>query len=279
MSETFDRLQRSPLAAERFDKLQQTHCFIIGAGGLGSSIAITLSGCGIGKLTLVDGDTVSNANIPHSSIFTQEDVGKKKVEVVATFLSRKFQNIAVTPLPLFIMQCDQALFARCNLVVCCPDNDATRLWVNHYSVLHKKPAVYVGLGGPSQEWTGYTYIARPGAACFNCFFHAGGESGMSFATQPITGDLELDRQRCGGTNEIVPTLAPVVGLVSAYTASVVLKLLLGLDVPTYTNISLLAPFLEPLVINAHPHCIECGVKEEFSLDLLSREEKQGELHG
>lgn len=248
-------------------QLHDKKLLLIGAGGLGNDLAIRLAALNIAQLTLVDGDTVSTSNLPHSTLFLPSHVGLPKVHVIASFLAAKFPQLTLKPLPSFVQQVSPKLFADHDLIICAPDNDQTRRWVNHYAVKYGKPALFLGVSGmKNAEWTGYTFLFRPNAtACFHCFA-AGGHTDESFATVADTDDIEAARNKCGGDNVPMPMLAPVVGVMASYAATLALQLLADADEPpTYSYIDLKKPSLMTMPIKAIPTCAICGEQEEFEI--------------
>src|SRR6266571_1358452 len=114
------RFYLSPEMLRAKDKLSSSRVLIIGSGGLGSEIALKLAGSNIPRLALVDRDTVGPHNIPHSCLFTLEDVGRLKVEVVADFLRKKFPDVWVVPVGSFIQEHKDFPFNDFDLIICAP---------------------------------------------------------------------------------------------------------------------------------------------------------------
>ena len=84
-------------------KLQNASVLIVGCGGLGSPIAVYLAASGVGKIHLVDFDTVAVSNLHRQVFYTLEDVDKPKAEVLTTFIKKRapftevrFTNEAIT---------------------------------------------------------------------------------------------------------------------------------------------------------------------------------------
>ena len=84
-------------------KLQNASVLIVGCGGLGSPIAVYLAASGVGKIHLVDFDTVAVSNLHRQVFYTLEDVDKPKAEVLTTFIKKRapftevrFTNKAIT---------------------------------------------------------------------------------------------------------------------------------------------------------------------------------------
>jgi molybdopterin/thiamine biosynthesis adenylyltransferase len=280
------RLDLSSEIADARVQLERSRVLLIGCGALGSEIALKLAGCAVKQLTLVDGDTVSLANIPHSSIFLPRHVGAKKVHVVSEFLTKKFPDCQVVAIPLFIQQYKEIdLYTSHDIIVCAPDNNQTRLWINHYAVAYQKPTLFLGVSGPRDAWGGYTFFYTPGASpCFLCLSSGGEADGLlSYDHEPDTLDMETARRKCGGENVAVPMLAPVVGMVANYAALQVVKYLIGAGpLPVHSAFYLKQPkvyitpgdwggsvgidlYLQTLQLKPSPGCAVCNVLEEYDL--------------
>jgi molybdopterin-synthase adenylyltransferase len=68
--------------------LTKAHVVLIGCGGIGSPALQYLAAAGIGRLTLIDSDTVEESNLQRQTIFTPADVGRPKAEVAAQWVAR-----------------------------------------------------------------------------------------------------------------------------------------------------------------------------------------------
>src|SRR5439155_22846684 len=158
-----------------------------------------LAGSKIENIRIVDGDVVSLPNIPHSPLFLPSHVGQKKVGVVRSSLQEKFPGLCISAVPLFIQQCDENIFTDCDIILCAPDNDETRIWVNYYAVKYNKPVVFLGLGNVGDEWRGYVYAVMPFVTgCFACLFDGGKpRTRLSYEYIPISVDLDTERHSSG----------------------------------------------------------------------------------
>ena len=85
-------------------KLQNASVLVVGCGGLGSAIAVYLASSGIGKLHLVDFDTVAISNLHRQVFYTLKDVGKPKAEVLKKFIQQRapFTKVDFTNKPITI---------------------------------------------------------------------------------------------------------------------------------------------------------------------------------
>ncbi len=100
-----DWLERTELLIheEGITKLQQAHLLVVGLGGVGSFAAEFLARAGVGKLTIVDGDTVDVTNINRQLPALRSTVGQPKVELVAQRLLDINPELDLTPLQQFLL--------------------------------------------------------------------------------------------------------------------------------------------------------------------------------
>ena len=80
-----------------FRSLAGSRVVLLGCGGIGSLVAITLATAGVGELILVDGDHVEPSNLTRQFLFTEADVGLPKAEVLARKLRRRNSSCQVRP--------------------------------------------------------------------------------------------------------------------------------------------------------------------------------------
>ena len=78
-------------------RLRDAHVVVLGVGGLGSWAALSLACCGVGELTLVDGDTVEISNLNRQVLFAADDIGRPKARVAAAAIERFNPGITVEP--------------------------------------------------------------------------------------------------------------------------------------------------------------------------------------
>jgi molybdopterin/thiamine biosynthesis adenylyltransferase len=260
------RFYLSPEMLRAKDELSSSRVLIIGSGGLGSEIALKLAGSYIPRLALVDRDTVGLHNIPHSSIFTLDDVGRLKVEVVADFLRKKFPDVWVVPVGSFIQEYKDFPFESFDLIICAPDNNPTRWYVNRIAVDRGVPALFLGVSGKGQEWSGYVSPYVPGkSACFLCLTKAGEKVSESiYQPHEATGDLEADRRVCGGENIPSPMLAPVVGALASVASALAVQMLSDIGwPPNYVSVDIKTMAIRVVPIKPVATCSVCGKTQDY----------------
>ena len=191
------------------DKLLGSHALVIGAGGLGSPVALYLGSAGVGRITVVDDDVVDETNLQRQIAHTLDRIGLPKAESVRTAIAALNPDVVVTPL---VQRADDALLhslvAQADVVLDCTDNFATRHAINRACVAHRKPLV----SGAAIRMDGQVsvYDTRdPSRPCYACVFPA---------------ESDVEETRCA----TLGVFAPLVGIVGTLQAAEALKLLTGL---------------------------------------------------
>jgi len=146
--------------------MQSSTILLIGAGGIGGEIAQGLVRKGVGILKIFDGDSVELSNLSRQR-FYPDDLYKNKAASLAKNLVRegtRKTNIIAYPF-MFQRAIEEKIDTSCDLVLCVPDNDETRVFVSRY-FYQKAPVVFTGLDINANTF--YVFIQAPGKACFRC---------------------------------------------------------------------------------------------------------------
>ncbi|MFZ4784683.1 MAG: ThiF family adenylyltransferase [Flavobacteriales bacterium] len=195
--------------------LQNAWVVVIGVGGLGCPAAVALAGAGVGRLTLVDPDSVSLSNLHRQMIFSNEDIGKKKVEVAVEFLRNRAGHIQIDALNCAVEETEHLDFwENCNVIIDGTDNFQARFFINDMCAKHHKPLIY---GGVFQT---QFHIA---------IFHKTNAGGQSFDLRDLYPSLD-SAQTAKSCNlaGVLPTTTGVLGNIQAQWA---LACLIDLNVP------------------------------------------------
>jgi len=196
------------LGIEGQEKLLAAHALVIGAGGLGSPVAMYLASGGTGRITLADGDSVDLTNLQRQILHTTAAVGRAKAYSGKDTLAQLNPEIEVAAIPERLEGERLAqLVASADIVLDCSDNFATRHAVNRACVEYRKPLV----SGAGVRFDGQVSVfdLRHGeAACYNCLFPE---------------DTEAEETRCA----VMGVFAPLTGIIGAVQAAEALKLLAG----------------------------------------------------
>lgn len=189
-----------------------SHALIVGAGGLGSPVALYLGSAGVGHITVVDHDRVDMTNLQRQIAHTMERVGQPKVLSIQTAIAAINPDVQVTPI---MLRADAALLdtlvAQADVVLDCSDNFATRHAINTACVKHRKPLV----SGAAIRFDGQVCVYDPRDAnspCYACVFPP---------------DDTFEETRCA----TMGVFAPLVGIIGSLQAAEALKLLSGAGRP------------------------------------------------
>ena len=150
-------------------KLLKSSVLIVGAGGLGSPIAIYLAALGIGKIGIVDKDTVEFSNLSRQIIFTTNDIKKNKSSLAIKKLKKinpdiKFQYFSKN---LTIININK-IAKNFDVIVDGSDNFRTRFLINDYCLENKK----ILISGAITKFDGQVYtfnFSKKKSPCLRCF--------------------------------------------------------------------------------------------------------------
>ena len=150
-------------------KLLDASVLCIGAGGLGSPVAMYLAAAGVGKLGIVDFDEVDLTNLQRQIAHGTSDVGRPKVASAADRLREINPGIEVVPYDT-MLNSDNAfeIFEPYDLIVDGSDNFPVRYLTNDATQMLGKPLVY----GSIFQWEGQATVFMPGqeTPCYRCLF-------------------------------------------------------------------------------------------------------------
>ena len=150
MSKEWQERTRLLLGDEGFEKLNSSHVLVVGLGGVGGYVAEQLTRAGIGELTIVDGDVVSQSNMNRQLLALQSTQGKPKAEVMAARLRDINPDIKLHVVNQFMK--DQALIDLISqpydFVVDAIDTVSPKVFLLYYAVQNNQRIVScMGAGG------------------------------------------------------------------------------------------------------------------------------------
>ena len=197
------------IGIEGQQRLLDAHVLVVGAGGLGSPVALYLAASGVGHITIADHDAVDLTNLQRQIAHTTSRVGQAKVDSATQAMLALNPDVHVTALArqLDANQLD-ALVPTVQVVVDCCDNFATRQAVNTACVRHKVPLV----SGAAIRMDGQlaVYDARDDQSpCYACIFPP---------------DQMPEEVMCS----TMGVLAPLVGVIGTMQAMETVKLIIGM---------------------------------------------------
>ncbi len=222
-------------------KLKKAKVLCIGAGGLGSPLAIYLAAAGVGRLGIVDFDVVDLTNLQRQVIHGTADVGKPKLASAEETIRKINPNVEVVGYETRLTSENAIeLFAGFDIVVDGTDNFPTRYLVNDACVLLGKPNVY----GSIFRFEGQVsvFYAREGP-CYRCLYPEPPPPGL------VPSCAE------GGVLGVLP------GIVGSIQAMEAIKLIIGQGQPLIGRLlvfdALSIKFRE-LKLRKDPECPVCG---------------------
>src|ERR1700689_305784 len=222
-------------------KLKQAKVLCIGTGGLGAPLGLYLAAAGVGRIGLVDFDTVDYTNLQQQGRFGTKDVGRPKIEAAAEHLRNLNPEIQIDTFETHLTS-ENALdiLKDYDIVVDGTDNFPTRYLVNDACVLLGKPNVY----GSIFRFEGQiTVFGHPGGPCYRCLYPEPPPPGL------VPSCAE------GGVLGVLP------GIVGTIQAAETLKLIIGKGEPLIGRLLLfdaLAMKFRELRLRKNPECPVCG---------------------
>jgi adenylyltransferase/sulfurtransferase len=200
------------------ERLARARVLVVGAGGLGAPVLQYLAAAGVGRLGIVDDDTVDLTNLQRQVIYNDADVGKPKAQVAAQRVLALNPQIAADPIGVrFDASNARELVRLYDVVVDATDTFGARYLINDACRLEGKPDVY----GSIFRFDGQVSVFAPGGPCYRCVFPVAPPAG----TVPTCAE--------GGVLGVLP------GIVGTWQANETLKLLLGIGTPLIGRLALI----------------------------------------
>ncbi len=229
--------------------LSEANVVLVGCGGIGSPALQYLAGAGVGKLTLVDDDTVDLSNLQRQTIFTPADLGKPKAELAAQWAGRFDPALTVRAhVGRITAHNASRILADATLVLDGCDNFATRLAVSDACVALGIPLTSAALGrfqGQVANFAGHL----PDESCYRCF----------------VGDA-FDADDCD-TCAADGVLGAMAGMIGAFAAMQAIRVLVAgrssMGDPQWGKLHLvegLEPSLRTMRIARDPACKGCSAR-------------------
>jgi molybdopterin/thiamine biosynthesis adenylyltransferase len=218
--------------------LRDASVLVIGAGALGSPVALYLAGAGVGRLGVVDDDDVEVSNLHRQPLHFTPDAGLPKAESAATKLRFLNPEIVVESYRMRVDEVNAAgLVEGQDLVIDCSDSFETRYAVNKACCDARVDLVEGGAVG----WSGLVMTIVPGrTACYRCAFPVMPEHAPSCAEAGIVG--------------------PVAGVIGSLQALEALKFLTGAQPPlvdAFLSVDLATLETTRVSVSRRPDCPDC----------------------
>ena len=220
--------------------LIEAKVLIVGAGGLGSPIALYLALAGVGTIGIVDFDDVDISNLQRQILHTDSDIGRPKVQSAKDTLQAANKDVNVI-LHEFPLMSDNAMevMSQYDVIINGADNFATRYLVNDASYLAGKPLV----DGSILLFDGQATVFIPGKGCYRCLF----------PEPPPPGEVPSCAE--AGVLGVLP------GMVGTIQATEAVKLIMGIGQSLSGKLLLIDALdmdFRAVKIRRDPNCPLCG---------------------
>jgi len=211
---TAERHHRQQILAEVGEAGQQrlgrAAVAIVGLGGLGSPVALSLAAAGVGRLGLIDDQQVELSNLNRQILFEDCDVGRPKVEAASGRLLLLDSALKLDARQESVRASNvEAIVAEYDVVVDATDSFETKFLLNDAAVLLRKPLVH----GAVLRWGGQVTTVLPDGPCLRCLFR----------DPPAPAGIE--------TCEEVGIIGAATGVLGSVQAEEVLKVILNVGTP------------------------------------------------
>lgn len=232
------------IGVEGQQRILAARVLVVGAGGLGSPVALFLGSAGIGRITIVDHDRVDLTNLQRQIVHDLARIGTPKAVSAAQRVAAINPEVQVAPLQ---ERADAArllaLVADHDLVVDCSDNFATRHAINAACVAQRRPLVAAAAVRFDAQLSVYD-PRDPACPCYACVFPP---------------DVATEDVACA----VMGVFAPLVGIVGSVQAAEALKLVAGVGTSLAGRLQMLdARTMEwsELRVARDPHCPVCAAR-------------------
>ncbi len=227
------------------ERLIQSHVLIIGAGGLGSPVALYLAASGIGRLVICDNDKVDLTNLQRQIIHNTNAIGLLKTQSAKQTLNGINPEVEVIALQAHVNESKLLeLVAEADVVIDASDNFVTRHNINKACVRHKKPLV----SGAAIRFDGQVTVfdlRHMDSPCYHCLF-------------PTEGDHE--DMHCA----VMGVFSPLVGIIGCTQAAEAIKILLDIGETLKGRVLILHGLTmqwRSIKLNKDPTCRVCHTPE------------------
>ena len=230
------------IGIEGQEKLLAARALVVGAGGLGSPVAIYLAAAGVGRITLCDADRVDLTNLQRQIVHRMRAIGQPKVaSAQATLAEINPQSIVEAIEERLEAERVGALVSASDVVLDCSDNFATRHAINRACVAHRVPLV----SGAAIRFDGQVAVfdsRSETSPCYACLFPE---------------DADSEELRCA----VMGVFAPLTGIIGTIQAAEAIKVITGTGTPLLGRLLVLdalAMQWREMRLTRDPQCRACS---------------------
>ena len=262
----FDRNVRA-FGAEGQKVLHALHVGVVGVGGTGSFAVEELARLGVGKLTLIDDETVEETNLNRLLGAGIADVGRSKVEVLGEAARRAQPGIELDLVPdSVILESVGRRLLDCDAVFCCTDSHGSRAVINQIAYQYGVPVFDIGVRidaaeGDVTSATSRVQMIGPGLPCLVCH--------PLLSPEAVRRDLLTNQARAQdpyivGVHEPQPAVVSINGTATSSAVTMFLAAVTGL--PSGTRHLIGRPLegtVRAVAGASRPDCVVCGTGNAY----------------
>jgi bacteriocin biosynthesis cyclodehydratase domain-containing protein len=153
---------------EGMEKLRSAKVCVVGAGGIGNPVITQLVAMGVGKLRIIDRDVIEVTNLHRQHLYTDDDIGRVKVEAAAERLRKLNPGIEIEPVPTSVTKFTaEGIVKGFDIVIDALDSVDARYALNDACIKHNIPLIYAGAIGVTGS---VSTILPNNSACLRCMF-------------------------------------------------------------------------------------------------------------
>ena len=221
-------------------RMKAARIAVVGAGGIGSAVIPALAGAGVGRLSIIDGDTVDLSNLQRQPLYRSDQIGQGKALLVAQFVNALNRFVEVVPIACRVDATNAAeLLANHDLILDGTDNFPTRFLLADACHLARRTLVSAAV----LRFDGQLSTFRPGGPCYRCLYPAPPPPGLV----PTCSEAGI--------------LGAVTGVMGALMATEVLKEIMGIGDTMAGRVLIwdaLAARVRTIALPRDPACALCG---------------------
>lgn len=214
MFDRYSRQKASGIGDEGQNKLSASTVAVVGCGALGSMVAMQLAGAGIGRLIIIDFDTIDISNLQRQFFFTEGEASENKSKVLKTRIEALNSDTTVIEhREMLTSNTIARLLKDADVVVDATDNPDSKFLIDSYSEAHSIPGVFGGVEG----FRGQVMSCVDGSARYREIFPDASSAGVL----PCS---------------IAGVIGPAAAVVASFQSNEVIKIITGVGEPLVNKI-------------------------------------------
>jgi len=237
------------------EKLTNSTVVLVGAGAIGSYVATILVSSGIGKLIIIDFDTIEFSNLNRQLLFRDHDLGKSKSEVAAERLRDLNPDCEIEFIHKKMEEVSVSIYEEADVIISCLDTFVGRRWINSMAVRVESPLVMGGMFA----FLGNVQVIIPNeTACFECQPLVPEEE-LAQACTPFGEERKKEREE-EEKEPPLPAVATLSSIIAGFMSQETLKLIIGIGntLENYLFYDGLNNALTIIELSRSKECPTCG---------------------